>query len=720
MSDGTLATVAAAMLMMLVRPRLRMRARPDRTAEMNAARMHGSTVFCFVGSDGIIVSITENARQVLGDACDRAADLHLTIPDLVQPARRTALQDWLARAWLSEPPPPCTIETRGPYANRRWLQLSTPGRVDLGVQQTVLVEVRDVTDEAEQHSHARMLAHALAAGTDAAWITDRDGRIEYVNDAFEQMFGYRQAEVAGRPASLLSSGRHRPDFYAAMWQTLTSGQPYTGEVMNRRNDGSLCTVDLTITPLKGDDSAPARYVAVARDITSRRRVEREVEDLAFYDALTGLANHRLLRERARQILALVRRHGGRAALLHIDLDQLSAVNAQYGRAMGDDVLRSVAERLKQGLRETDTLARMGGDEFLALLSDASDDQAIARVVQRLQQSISQPFTVNERSVSLTCRIGVALYPQDASSFDDLVAAAEVALQRAGQARSAFEFFEHGVSAASHDRLALEADLHWAWEHDQFVLHYQPIVGTDGTVVGAEALTRNTVVGVEALARWPHMERGLLQPSEFIPLAERTGRILSLDRWAIATAARQAVKWLENGWDGWVSVNLSARSLQDSELPEYVERTLSSHGLEGSRFVVEITESAAMRDPAQTSRVLEGLRSLGVMIALDDFGVGHSSLAYLKLFPVDLLKLDRCFIRGIGCDAREEQLIEIMISLAHRIGAKVIAEGVEDADRMEWLLRAGCDYVQGYLLGRPAPPESMPRPETVQTDGTAAG
>jgi diguanylate cyclase (GGDEF)-like protein/PAS domain S-box-containing protein len=707
MSDGTLATVAAAMLVMLVRPRLRARARPDMAAEMHAARTLGSTVFCFIGTEGIVLSITPNAREILGEACDRAAELDLTFADLIQPDHRASLQEWLGRAWLSEPPPPYVLPTRGPYANRRWLQLNTSGRVDLAGQDAILVEVRDVTDHAELENHARMLAHALAAGTDAAWITDLDGRIEYVNAAFEQMFGYKLAEVVGRPASLLSSGRHRPDFYAAMWQTLASGQPYTGEVLNRRVDGSLCTVDLTITRLPGDDSTPARYVAIARDITSRRRVEREVEDLAYYDALTGLANHRLLRERARQILALVRRHGSKAALLHIDIEQLGSVNAQYGRVIGDDVLRTVSERLKQGLRESDTLSRMGGDEFLVLLSDASDEQTIARVVQRLQQSVSQPFALHERAVSITCRIGVALYPQDASSFDDLVAAAEAALRRAVQAQSTFEFFEQSVSAASHDRLLLEDDLHWAWEHDQFVLHYQPIIGADGVVVGAEALTRNTVVGVEALARWPHMERGLLQPSEFIPLAERTGRILSLDRWAITTAARQAVKWLETGWDGWVSVNLSARSLQDSELPEYVKRTLESHGLDGRRFVIEITESAAMRDPAQTARVLDGLRELGVMIALDDFGVGHSSLAYLKLFPVDLLKLDRCFINGIGTEAREEQLIETMISLAHRIGAKVIAEGVEEPEQMAWLKRAGCDYVQGYLIGRPAPPESSP-------------
>jgi EAL domain-containing protein (putative c-di-GMP-specific phosphodiesterase class I) len=243
-----------------------------------------------------------------------------------------------------------------------------------------------------------------------------------------------------------------------------------------------------------------------------------------------------------------------------------------------------------------------------------------------------------------------------------------------------------------------------------VLHYQPIIGADGEIVGAEALARNDVVGVEALARWPHMERGLLEPSQFIPLAERTGRILSLDRWAIATAIRQAVTWTVSGWRGWVSVNLSARSLQDPELPEYIEQILRAHDFEGSRFVVEVTESAAMRDPAQTARVLEALRDLGVQIALDDFGVGHSSLAYLRLFPIDLLKLGRGCIAGIAGDVREEQLIEIMISLAHRIGAKVIAEGVERADQMSWLKRAGCDYVQGHLVGRPVPPESGPVPD----------
>jgi diguanylate cyclase (GGDEF)-like protein/PAS domain S-box-containing protein len=712
MSDGTLMTVAAAMAAILVKPRITALRRPDPVVEHRAITGLGSTVFCFVGTDGVIRSITPNAREVLGAACDQAAELELTFADLVQPEDRHRLDAWVGRAWLPEPLPPLTLPTRGPAPARRWLELSTPGRVAAGHGDTILVELRDVTDSAERNNHFRLLARALDAGADPAFITDVDGRLLYVNPAFERTMGYRSAEVIGRPASMLGSGRHRPEFFARMWQTLASGQPFTGEVINSRADGALCTMDMMITRLGADETTPPRYVAVARDITSRKQVELAVEDHAFYDPLTGLANHRLLKERARQILALARRHGSTVALLHVDIDRLGQINAQYGRAFGDEVLRTVAERLRQGLRESDTLARIGGDEFYVLLSEVNDDAAIARVVRRLHDGISQSITVKDCSVALTCRIGVSLYPRNASTFDDLVAAAEVALRRAEQATTSFEFFEHAMSAASHDRLLLEDDLHWAWEHDQFVLHYQPIVGANGEIVGAEALARNDVIGMEALARWPHMERGLLEPSTFIPMAERTGRILSLDRWAIATAAKQGVLWQKQGWAGWVSVNLSARSLQDPELPIYIERTLRSHGLEGGRFVIEITESAAMRDPAQTARVLEALRAIGVRIALDDFGVGHSSLAYLKLFPVDLLKLDRCFIKGIGRDRREEQLIEIMISLAHRIGARVIAEGVEEMAQMEWLKRAGCDYVQGYLVGRPAPPESVPSPDPV--------
>jgi diguanylate cyclase (GGDEF)-like protein/PAS domain S-box-containing protein len=709
--------VAAALLAILVKPRLRTWSRGQAVeADLKAIKALVGTVYCLVGKDGVIRSVTPNARQVLGDdACDLSPESGITLAELFQPDARDPLDAWFAAAWLPEPPSGILVPARGADGDARWLELNTPGRLALGDSETIVVEVREVTARAEREQRMSLLAAALDASTDAVYITDADGRFEYVNASFERLTGYREEDLIGQSVSILSSGRHRPDFFAGMWDTLNRGEAFAGEVINRRTDGTIYTLDLVITPMRDAGSSTPRYLAVGRDITDRKLVEGALEDLAYYDALTGLANQRLLKERSRQILALARRHGSIAAMLHVDLDRLRSVNLQHGRVMGDDVLRTIAERLRQGLRESDTLARVGSDEFLVLLSEVSDEENVARVVRRLHDSVTKPIRIGEHSLTVNARIGVALYPEDAGTFDEILACAEAALRRAEQAGSSFEFFERDLSAASHDRLMLEDDLHWAWEHDQFVLHYQPIVGADGRVVGAEALARGEVVGVEALARWPHLERGMIGPSQFIPLAERTGRILSLDRWAIATAARQASQWLERGWEGWISVNLSVRTLHDPDLPDYMARTIAAHGLGEGRLVVEITESTAMRDPGLTARVLQALRDIGVLIAVDDFGVGHSSLSYLKLFPVDLLKLDASFVRDIGDSGRDEHLVEMMISLAHRIGAKVVAEGVEEEHQMEWLRAAGCDFIQGYLVGRPAPPEDVPQNSTGSND-----
>jgi diguanylate cyclase (GGDEF)-like protein/PAS domain S-box-containing protein len=709
-SDGLLATVALIMAAILVKPRIRARLRAEPTVAQRAIVELGGTVFCFVAHNGVVRSITPNAREVLGDACDRAAELELAFGDLVQPESRTRLDNWMQRAWQPEPPPPLTLATRGPTTGRRWLELATPGQVNLTHGRAILVEIREVTDQAERSHHARLLARSLDAGADPAFITDIDGRFVYVNTAFEEALGYRSDEVLGRPTALLNSGQHRADFFARMWQVIGSGQVFSGEVVNRRADGSLCTMDLVITRLDGDDSTPPRYVAVARDVSGRRQMEHAGEAHAFYDALTGLPNHRLLQERARQVLALARRHGTIAGLLHLDITGLGAVNAQHGRKFGDDVLRRLAERLRQNLRESDSLARVGSDEFLVLLPEVEDHTAVARLVRRLTECVAEAFTIRDRTASLRSRVGVALYPRDASTFEDLLSAADAALQRARQASTPFEFFEHRLSAITQDRLLLEDDLHWAWERDQFVLHYQHIVAAGqmalrNKTVGTATLARHQAAGVEALARWPHMERGLLEPSTFLPLAERTGRIVALDRWALNTAVKQAVEWQGSGWNGWVSVNLSALSLQDPELVDHIARTLDAHGLDGSHLVLEITEGAVLGDPARTVRVLEALRRRGVRSALDDFGVGQSSLSCLNLYPVDLLKLDRCFTSGIGKTEREEQLLETMITLAHGMGAEVIAEGVEERAQLDWLRDAGCDYVQGFLIGRPAPAET---------------
>jgi diguanylate cyclase (GGDEF)-like protein/PAS domain S-box-containing protein len=553
----------------------------------------------------------------------------------------------------------------------------------------------------------RHVGGALDVSTDPVYITDHCGRFEYVNGAFEVMSGFATAELVGRSVSMLRSGRDGGDSFSRMWQMIGQGEAFAGEVIYRRGDGGHSIVDLVLTPFRsGADEAP-KFMGLARDVTARRKAERQLEDLAYYDPLTGLANARLLRERSGQMLALTRRRGSIAAMLTVHLAGLRSVRAQHGRVAADDAVRAMAERLRQGLRDSDTVARTRADEFRVLLAEVTDASATARVVRRLHDSVSRPVHVRRIEIPVTARIGVAMYPQDAGTFEELVECCDIAAQRAAQTGSMFEFFERTMSEASHDQLALEDDLHWAWEHDQFILHYQPIIGSDGTVVGAEALTRGDVVGVEALARWPHASRGVVGPAEFIPLAERTGRILSLDRWAIATAARQAARWLQEGWAGWISVNLSSRTLHNPELPDFIGRTIATHGLPPGRLAVEITESTAMRDPNLTAAVLHELRALGVLIALDDFGVGHSSLAYLKLFPVDLLKLDASFVHELGTTGRDEHLVEIMIDLAHRLGARVVAEGVEEEAQLRWLRNAGCDYIQGYLVGRPAPPDVVP-------------
>ncbi|CAN5863520.1 hypothetical protein BH23GEM9_BH23GEM9_10100 [soil metagenome] len=547
-----------------------------------------------------------------------------------------------------------------------------------------------------------MLAAALEASRDPVFIMDAHGVLLYGNSAYLRLETHGEGEPTGRPVSLLPYWR-APASVEEMWQTLHAGASYRGELSDCRPDSDVRVLEALVSPLDEGPGQPRRYVAVCRDVATRTQHDREREDRVLFDELTGLPLPRLLEERARQVLALARRHGSLVALLHVELE------ATAGQRNGDEVVKAVAECLRQGLRESDALARRGADEFLVVLSEVADEQSVASVARRLHEAICGALPARDGSDPPTfgARLGVALYPKDAACYDELVVCAATATDRAFRSGTGFEFFEHGLSEATRERLSLEDDLHWAWEEDQFILHYQPILDSDGQIAGAEALARGDVAGVEALARWPHSKRGMVAPSQFIPLAERTGRILSLDRWALATSARQAALWSQSGWNGWISVNLSARSLRDPELPAFVARTIAANGLGAARLMVEITESTAMRDPALTASVLHGLRAAGVGIAVDDFGVGHSSLAYLKLFPVDVLKVDACFVRELGTGSRDEQLVEFMILLAHRIGAKVVAEGVEEECQMEWLKRAGCDFIQGYLVGRPAAPGSVP-------------
>lgn len=699
----------AASLLAAVVPRFRSGPRAEAEHGSPALLEHGSTVFAICDASGVIREITANAKHVLGDACERAGEFHLTLPELLQPEQRAQAEQIVQRLPRTAAAESFTVEllTRAPSGAPRWLEINIRNLLSKSAVSGYFLEIRDITHRHSAEGASNLLSNALERLAESVMVTDATGLIEYVNPAFEAQTGYKSSEVVGRTPALLKSGKHAAEVYEQLWTTLRAGNVFRGELSNRRRNGDLYHQEIVITPIHDTDGATTHYVSSGRDITEQKRRESQSEDLAYYDELTGVCNPRLLRERAKQALPLARRHGHTSAMLQVDVAGLRSLKDRLGRPVGDEVLRRVAERLRQGLRESDTLARSGGDQFLVLLSEVAEEDATARVVRRLRDSICKPFKIQEQTITVDASIGVALYPQDATTFDELAEYAEMALTRARTTKSGVEFFRRELTELTNERLSLEDDLRWAWERKQFILHYQPIVAMDtGDVVGAEALARGHVVGMEALARWPHLERGLILPAQFIPLAERTGRIVALDRWAIATAARQAATWSQHGWPGWVSVNLSARSLHDPELSSYIASCMQQHKVEPGRIVLEITESAAMRDVETTARVLRELRETGVLIAIDDFGVGHSSLAYLKHFPVDILKLDSSFVQDIGLDPKFEHLIEVIITLAHRIGATIIAEGVEHQEQFDWLRAAGCDYVQGYLIGRPQPPEQV--------------
>jgi diguanylate cyclase (GGDEF)-like protein len=478
--------------------------------------------------------------------------------------------------------------------------------------------------------------------------------------------------------------------------------------------GSLDLADdgLLITDAEGVVSYLNRSLARQAGLDRTVVVGRAVGSLlaareAAFDSVTGLAGESLLSERARPVLALARRKDRSVAVGLLAVDGRTASGAAADGPLGDQVLRAVASRLTATLRETDLIGRLPDGSFVLVLQEVATDESLGRAARRIIEKISEPLRAGAEDVTLSGRLGMALFPRDASGWDELLARAAGALERAREAEVEFMFHEEEFTSRTHDRLRLEREFADASEASELLLHYQPVVAArSGEMVGAEALARGQVMGIEALARWPHQDLGLVPPADFIPIAEATGRILSLDRWAIATAIRQGSTWWERGWDGWVSVNLSTRSLRDPELVDFIADVLRGRGVDGERLMLEITESAAMRDPDATIAILHSLEELGVRIAIDDFGTGHSSLAYLRRLPVDLLKLDRSFIADLGTRERDRWIVESIVGLAHRMGAQVVAEGVEEPKALEWLRAAGCDLVQGYLIGRPAPADEL--------------
>jgi len=430
----------------------------------------------------------------------------------------------------------------------------------------------------------------------------------------------------------------------------------------------------------------------------RKRYQVQLEHQANYDALTGLPNRNLLHDRLRQAV-YSQRQSRAIAVVFMDLDHFKFVNDSLGHSTGDLLLKAMGERLRTVLREGDTVGRVGGDEFVLILNDQSNEEIIYRAMQRIAAKVSEPITIEGKELYVTCSAGISLYPQDGRDVDTLLKNADAAMYRAkDHGRSNFQFYTSEMNERVSERLALENALRRSLERNELALHYQQKVN----------LQTGEIVGAEALVRWLHPEWGLVRPARFIPLAEETGLIVSIGEWVLREACRQSRAWLDAGLDpGVVSVNLSVRQFRQEGLVRAVSRILEETALDPAQLEMELTESMVMGNVDAAIAVLQGLKQLGVTLSVDDFGTGYSSLSYLKDLPIDTLKIDRSFVRDIGGGAELDEgvLAQAIISLGHALHLRVIAEGVETDAQVRFLRRHGCDEVQGFFYGEPVPPEA---------------
>jgi diguanylate cyclase (GGDEF)-like protein/PAS domain S-box-containing protein len=535
------------------------------------------------------------------------------------------------------------------------------------------------------------LSQAVEQSPNTIVITDLAANIEYANAAFTQSTGYSLSEVIGKNPRILHSGKTLKEVYSSMWEELTAGRMWTGELTNCRKNGTEYIESVRIAPMRQADGRVTNYLAIKENITEQKLAEARIQQLAHFDLLTGLPNQVLLKDRVGLSMQIAQRTATQLAVLFLDIDHFKNINDTLGHRVGDELLIQLAARLKSMVREEDTLSRMGGDEFVLVLPGTNADGA-ARVAEKLLETVAQTYHIEQHELVVTPSIGIAMYPSDGLDFDKLYQCADVAMYRAKQGgRNSFRFFTSEMQARSARRLQLENALRHALALNQLELHYQPqIAMQDGHVVGAEALLR-----------WQHPELGAISPAEFIPIAEESGLILSIGEWVLRTAAKQAKCWMDSGMPAMtIAVNLSAVQFRQANLSELVMQILGEVNLPPDHIELELTESVAMDNPLAAIAVMNELHAHGIRMSIDDFGTGYSSLSYLRKFKVGKLKIDQSFVRDLTDDAESRAIITAIITLATSMGFQTIAEGVETADQLSFLRLQGCNEVQGYYFSKP--------------------
>lgn len=562
-----------------------------------------------------------------------------------------------------------------------------------------VIGVRDITERKNTELGLRQAAAVFDSTHEGLVMTDTHSRIVRVNPAFTTITGYTSDEVLGKTPAVLKSGRHDAAFYVTMWQSIADLGHWQGEIWNRRKDGAVYPQLASISAVKDADGQVRNYVAVFADISSLKKVQADLAYLAHHDPLTELPNRLSLQALLLHRLQSAKLHGGLLALLMIDLDRFKDVNDSYGHPVGDELLKQVAARLCGLSGQADMVCRFGGDEFTLLLEHMHHAEEAGKMANDVICSLSEPYCLNSGvEVRIGASVGISIYPDHGDTPEMLLQQADSALSKAkSEGRNRFMYFSENLTRAARERIDIEVRLRHAITHGELRVYYQPQVDIESGLI----------MGAEALVRWQSPTEGLIQPVRFIPIAEVSGLIGAIDDWVLRQTCEQGQRWVAAGLPPLtLAVNLSPYQFLQGDISATVKQVLQDTGYAPQNLELELTESALMQHEDEAILILHQLRAMGLKLAIDDFGTGYSSLAYLKLFPLNVLKIDKRFIDDIPLHRDDMEIVTAIVAVAHALGLKVLAEGVENTSQLAYLKQQGCNYFQGYLTSRPVPADEF--------------
>ena len=664
--------------------------------------------YCILDAAGLILNVNLTACALLGR--NRGVLVKQPLTQFICPQDQDIYYLYQRQLASGAIPKACELRFLKPDATLFWAQLEITqgvGIEGLPIQRMVWL---DITERKLNEKQLQLAASVFTHAREGIMITAADGAILDVNEAFSRITGYSHDEVLGRNPRLLRSPRQDDAFFVTMWRDLSQLGYWFGEIWNQRKNGEVYAGMQTISAVRNPQGQVEHYVALFSDITDFKEHERQLEYIAHYDALTGLPNRSLLMDRLNQAMAQALRHGKLVGVSFIDLDGFKAVNDRYGHDMGDRLLVALSLHMKHALREGDTLARLGGDEFVALFLDLADSQACAPMLARLVSCASEPVHLDDIVLQVSASLGVTFFPQrEEVGSGQLLRQADQAMYQAKMTgRNRYHIFD-----AEQDRLirghheTLDR-IRQALVAQEFVLHYQPIVN----------MRSGQLVGVEALIRWQHPQRGLMLPGAFLPVVEDHPLAVDMGEWVLETALQQMGAFKRDGLSLRFSVNISSRHLQLPDFAERLKKILARHPqLAPGQLELEVLETSALEDLAHVSQLIKACREMGVRFALDDFGTGYSSLNYMKRLPVNVIKIDQSFVRGMLGDTDDLAILDGVITLSAAFGHEVIAEGVESVTHGRVLLQLGCELGQGYFIAKPMPAADLvPWARGWKTDG----